>query len=201
MGREARTTCRWNGGSGEVRALLETSELILRGAFQARYALADLTNIRVEGVSLVFTAGDGDIALALGAKPAASWAKKMLAPPPSLADKLGLSPNSKAWLIGTTDSPELISALHGHETAAREEIRLSLAVTGDAAELRAALTWHEKLPAGTPIWIVHGKGAGTDFGEAPVRTLMRKAGYRDNKACAISEKLSATRYARGKSQE
>lgn len=73
---------------------------------------------------------------------------------------------------------------------------MSLAVVRNERALKRALGLHESLAVGTPIWIVYEKGPKAAFGEGPVRRLMRGAGYRDNKVCAVSDTLSGTRYAR-----
>jgi hypothetical protein len=196
MGLEASCLCRWPGGSGEVKALLESDSLILRGAHRQVFPLATLDAARCEGDSLCFTAAGEAFELALGAERAARWAKKILTPPPSLAAKLGIGPNAKALVIGTVDDPALAEALAGNIAATEAEARLSLAIVTDEAVLAAALRGHDAALGGKPIWIVHGKGRHATFGEAAVRAFMRAAGWMDNKVAAVSERLSATRYAR-----
>ena len=63
MGREAQCQCRWPGGRGPVKALLEGRELVLRGGFKRSFALTDMTDLRSEGGSLCFSAGDEAFAL------------------------------------------------------------------------------------------------------------------------------------------
>jgi hypothetical protein len=71
-----------------------------------------------------------------------------------------------------------------------------VAVVADAAALEHALRLHEALPSGAPIWVIHGKGSRSPFGEAAVRRIMREAGYLDTKVSAVSDTRSATRYSR-----
>ncbi|WP_413989730.1 hypothetical protein ACMDCR_27860 [Labrys okinawensis] len=198
MGREALVPCRWNGRSAVAKALLESHELILRGGLKGRFAIAGMSEIGVEGEELHFRVGEDSLALQLGADLATSWAKKLATPPPTLAQKLGIGPDNKAWLIGEVKEPMLLAALANAQAYIMAEVRISLAVVGSAAELAHAMALHEGLPAAVPIWIVHGKGPHFTFGEAQVRQAMRKAGYRDNKVSAVSETQSATRYARSK---
>jgi hypothetical protein len=66
-------------------------------------------------------------------------------------------------------------------------------VLEEAAELPALLSrlqgpQSEAVPA---LWAVYPKGGAMD---AAVRTQLRAAGWRDVKACAVSERLTATRY-------
>jgi hypothetical protein len=196
MGLEAKCRCRWDGVSGEVKALLEAHELILRGEIKRRFPLADLSDLRTIGDELHFKNSAGEFALELGADRARLWAEKIATPPPSLAKKLGVASTSKVMLIGPIHDIALQEALKDGITTQKEEARLSLAVVLDEPTLIHALGVHESLAAGTPIWIVHPKGQNTSFGEGPVRSFMRGAGYRDNKVSAVSDTLSATRYTR-----
>jgi hypothetical protein len=201
MGLEAKCRCRCNGFSGEVKALLEAHELILRGEIKRRFPLADISDLRTIGDELRFKNSAGEFALELGAHQARRWAKKISTPPPSLAQKLGVGPTSKVLLIGPIDDIALHEALKDGIAALKEEARLSLAVVHDEPRLIHALGVHESSTSGTPIWIVHEKGQKTSFGEGPVRSFMRGAGYRDDKVSAVSDTLSATRYARSKDRK
>lgn len=64
----------------------------------------------------------------------------------------------------------------------------------DEGALNAALAASAGSTA--PVWIIHGKGKAAIFGEGPVRTLMRERGFIDTKVSAVSDSLSATRYAK-----
>jgi hypothetical protein len=196
MGLEARCRCRWDGGSGAVRALLEADALILRGDLKRRFPIAEMSDVRANGAELHFRHSADAFALELGAGRASRWAEKIAAPPSSLAKKLGVAEGSKVRVIGPLDDAVLQEALKDATAARGEESRLSLAVVRDAVALRSALSLHESQAAETPIWIVHEKGRKAAFGEGPVRSFMRGAGYLDNKVCAVSEALSATRYGR-----
>jgi hypothetical protein len=199
MGLEAK--CRCNGVSGEVKALLEAHELILRGEIKRRFPLASVSDLRTIGDELRFKNSAGEFALELGADQARRWAEKIATPPPSLAKKLGVSPTSKIMLIGPIDDIALQEALKDGIAAQKEEARLSLALVHDEPTLIHALDVHESSATGTPIWIVYEKGRKTPFGEGRVRSFMRGAGYRDNKVSAVSDTLSATRYISGQDSE
>jgi hypothetical protein len=196
MGLEAKCSCRCNGSSGEVKALLETRELILRGEVRRSFRIAEVTGVRVENDNLCFRALDDEIALRLGRDVAQRWAKKMTTPPPSLAQKLGVGPSTKVLVIGSVEDPALIAALADSTADRAKEARLSLAVVDSETILKRALRIHETLPLKTPIWIIHGKGPNAAFGQDSVRRLMREAGYKDSKISGVSDNLSATRYAR-----
>lgn len=191
MGRETTTRVRYGDREGEARVLLEADVLILRKPVAARIPRADLRDPAVEGDALTLSAPEGRLTLFLGAGQAAKWLKAIQAPPPSLADKLGVRPGAAVWTCGTFDAPELSDALSGVDAAPVEAAALGLVRAGSEHDLLAALAAAGRAPP--PLWIIHGKGAGS-FNDAAVRALMRERGWIDSKACAVNADLSATRY-------
>jgi hypothetical protein len=196
MGREARCRARWPGGEGEVKALLETHELIIRGERSARWPLEDLADVVADGGSLRFATPDGPVSLELG--PAAlSWARKMTTPPPTLAEKLGLGPERRVQVVGEIDEPVLEVAL-APALALAGEAKVSLGVVASLADLDRLLEAHAALPADAPVWVLNVKGPKSPFGENAVRAEMRARGFMDNKTASVSTQLTGTRYARRK---
>ena len=110
MGREATCDCTFDGTTAKVKALLETNEIILRGPIRLTAPLKALKSIRVESETLCFSLDKHPIQLHLGAKAAESWAKKLKTPPPTLADKLGIT-GKTIRTIGPIDDKALLSAL------------------------------------------------------------------------------------------
>jgi hypothetical protein len=196
MGREARCRARWPGGEGEVKALLETHELILRGDLRKTMPLDEIADVRVEGDALLLRHGDDQISIDLGAQAAASWARKIQAPPTTLADKLGVGPRSRALVCGEVEDPALEEALRAALAPSPAEAHLTVAVVRSAAELETAIDCHRQLPDDAPIWIVYIKGGNSPFGEAAVRSAMRAAGYIDSKTASVSEVHTGTRFSR-----
>ena len=191
MGREASCRCRWGADAGEVKVLLESNALILRGAIKRKVALTDLKNVRIDGDDLCFKVGRDSIALRLGAKDAASWAKKIATPPPSLKHKLGLKDGVKAFTIGPLKDPALTEALKGATTTSATKAALAVAVIENEKDLAKAI---RACPAAMPIWIVHRKGKAAAYGDTPIRAAMRAKGFIDTKVSAVSPDFSATRY-------
>ena len=193
MGREAVCLCRWDAHKGEVKALLESHELILRGEIKRKVAVADLKSVTVDGDDLRFKVGRESVALRLGAKDAASWAKKIATPPPSLKEKLGLKDGAKALAIGPLKDAVLAEALKGATTTSATKAALAVAVIENDKDLAKAIS---ACPPATPIWIVHRKGKAATFGDTPIRAAMRAKGFMDTKVSAVSADFSATRYLR-----
>ncbi len=144
---------------------------------------------------MCFKVGRESVALRLGAKDAASWAKKIATPPPSLRDKLGLKDVAKAFAIGPLKDPALAAALKGATTASSAKAALAVAVVENEKDLAKAI---RACPAAMPLWIVHRKGKTATYGESPIRVVMRTQGFIDTKVAAISADFSATRYGRKK---
>jgi hypothetical protein len=194
MGREAHCVCQCGNEQGTVHALLESRDIILRGDLRRRLPIDTLTDLRAAADGLHFTSGAEAVCLHLDAPEAAAWARKITTPPPSLRDKLGIRPDTKAVLFGDLQVPEIEAALAGSRTAAAADAELAIALVADADDLAGALRAHRKLRAGVPLWIVHPKGRGVPFGETAVRTALRGAGYIDTKVAAVSARFTATRY-------
>jgi hypothetical protein len=101
-----------------------------------------------------------------------------------------------AHVIGEVSASALAEALDGHIAPAMAA-KLSVAIVGSADELDAALALHAALQKGSHIWLIHDKGPKSPFGDNTVRSRMCALGYRDSKGSAVSDALSATRYALG----
>jgi len=150
MGREARCTCRWGDREGPVTALLEPTELIIRGAIRARVSLGALERVRANGDTLECVTEGVPIALKLGALQARRWADAIAAPPPTLARKLAISQTTRVHFSGPRDDEALVAAL-----AIAQEVNVSLA-RSDLAIVRTddgsmLASWLAALPSDQPI--------------------------------------------------
>ena len=193
MGRETIAVARWGGAVEEVKALLEAREIILRGAIKARIPRSGITRIAVEDGDLVLWCQDGPLVLELGATEVAKWHEALLKPPPTLAAKLGIGPDRQGYLIGKPDDHELEAALSCAVAASPGEAHVLLAMTLCAADLAAALEVAKAHPRHF-LWCIYEKGKTASFGDTAVRSFMREHGYVDSKSCAVSDRLTATRY-------
>ncbi len=192
MGREAEAQVTFCGQSAAGKVLLEAEELVLRGAIKAQLLRADLTGFAVEGDDLLMLTPLGALRLTLGAAQAGLWLKALQKPAPSLAAKLGISPQSPACVIGDLSDAALMAALQGCISA---DALLFVAELPDQAAFEAALAVIARLPQAR-FWGVTRKGAAQGFSEADLRAQMRAAGFIDSKSCAVSALHSATRYGR-----
>ncbi len=195
MGREAVAVARWRGAVEEVKALLESQEIILRGAIKARIVRSGISMIAVQGDELVLHANNERLVLALGAKEAAKWRDALLKPSPGLASKFGISPEKPVFVIGKSDDADLIDALSGARCDTLGEATVMLAIIENEADLISACAIATKKPK-LFLWCVYPKGKDAKFGDAAIRRVMRAGGFVDNKSCAVSTRLTATRYGR-----
>ena len=191
MGRETLCHAEWPSGAGEVKALLESQELILRGALRRFLPVAALNDVVVDGDRLILGHGGETIALTLGAKTAASWAKKIAAPPPTLAAKLGIGSATRVQTVGNLDDPALAAAV-ARGIAATADAEVTLAEVTDAHALDRAVA----ATGTTPLWLAYAKGKASPFGEAAVRTAMRERGWIDVKVASVSDRLTAAKFVR-----
>lgn len=193
MGREAQCLCRIGTDTGQVKAYLESTTLILRGGFSRSYELALLQRVQVTDGQLCFDAGNESVALHLGELEGARWVKKMLTPPPTLAAKLGVGPECKVFVTGRLEDASLAEAVDGACAATPGEAQLLLAIVLSEDELLAAIGMHREMVC-RAVWIVHEKGKSAALGDAAIRQIMRANGYVDNKTSAVSARLTSTRY-------
>ena len=195
MGREATVYAEVGSEAGEVRALLESTELILRGEIRRRFPKAAMEAVLVEGDVLRFQVAGEAVALHLGAKVAQSWATAIAKPPPDLRAKLGLGTGARALLMGEIADEALAEATHGLLVTDGAAAQMMIAIIDDPEDLTEAQRIHAGFPA-VPLWAVYPKGRGGAFGDNTIRTALREAGFRDTKSCAVSDRLTATRYNR-----
>lgn len=195
MGLEAQGVCRWKGQVAPVKALLESRELILRGDIRARILREDIRAFSVDCDDLIVETGSDILVLHIGSVAAARWAAALSRPLPTLAQKLGVSLSRLAYAIGTSDYPELSEALAGFETPRVTDAAMLVAIIHDQVDLDFVLRASQAVPQ-CPIWCIYGKGKHATLSDAAIRSQMRGCGYVDNKTSAVSERLTATRYAR-----
>jgi len=194
MGREAICICDWAGTKVEVKALLETGEIILRGAMRKRIPLSEIENVNATADRLCFTVAGESVHLTLG-RSAANWATAITNPPPSLARKLGLTDKLVVRVIGEVLDEALSEALAEPAAIANKDAGLILACIDSPESLHAAL--HDakaQLHEGVPIWMVYAKGKGHAIDERTIRSLMRENGMIDTKVASVSAKYTALRF-------
>ena len=138
MGREAVCTCDWAGTVTEVKALLETSELILRGDIRRRVPFSEIEDVKVKSDWLRFRVGGERVELLLGSSVGAKWAAAITSPPPSLARKLGITNKTVVRTIGATQDESLKAALAEAARISARDADLIVACVETPESLKAA---------------------------------------------------------------
>jgi len=195
MGREAVCRCEWGGTTAEVKALLESGEMILRGGLRKRTPFSEVKSVKADGDRLCFTVGRETVELSLGSANAAKWAATITGPPTALSKKLGITKTSAVRVIGTVDDEALKEALAEAAGISARGGEVIVACVDSQESLHAALKEAKaQFSEGVPIWMVYPKGPGHAINEASIRSLLRENGMIDTKVASVSTKFTALRY-------
>ena len=89
MGREADCRCVWKESTAEVKALLETYELILRGGIRRKIPAAEMQGVHADGGRLRFVFQDEPVSLELDDAVAAKWAERLTKSAPGSREEVG----------------------------------------------------------------------------------------------------------------
>jgi hypothetical protein len=178
-----------------VKVLLESGEIVFRGAIRKRLSLSEVRNVKVVADRLCFTAGREPVQLFLGSDAAGKWAKAISKPAPSLARKLGITNSTIVRTIGSIEDRALQSALDEAGRISAKDAGLIVAYVDTHESLHATLQVAKpQLLKDVPIWIVYAKGPGHPLDEAAIRSLLRDKKMMDTKVASVSAKLTALRF-------
>jgi hypothetical protein len=156
MGLEASCRATVDGKVARGKALLETTELLVRGDVRARVPLAAVEAVTVAGDTLTVRWPGGTLALELGGVAAAKWAEK-LRNPPSRADKLGVKDGARVALVGDFAFDETFAAelaRRGAVVVARGAVDLLFFAPTKRADLDRLATLGKRLEPAGALWIV-----------------------------------------------
>ncbi len=195
MGRSSITIAQWQGQTAEVRALLEATEVILRGGIKDRVPRALITSMAVDQGWLRLNTDRGPLVLELGEGEAARWLAAAQKPARTLTEKLGISARRLAFVMGRVEDPELADAIRGLVTPDLGQAGILVALLARVPDMAATFALAQSAPE-LGVWCVCPKGHDAAVTDAMVRTYFRDRGYVDSKSCAVSTSLTATRYGR-----
>jgi hypothetical protein len=197
MGQEARCRARIGEQHLDVRVLLESDEVILRGEQRRRLPFAALDTVEAADGQLTLARAGETIVLELGPM-AARWAQK-IRNPPTLLDKLGVKGGERVAILGLTDA-----ALHADLMArttvveppddlAGLELDLVFVQVDARADLEALPSLRRAIAQDGAVWVVHPKGR-ADLKDVHVIEAGKAAGLVDNKVARVSDAYSALRF-------
>jgi hypothetical protein len=196
MGSEVRCVARIDGKTDEGKALLETNELIFRGAqCRAKIVFSDIKNVTAADGELWIKAKNGDFAFAVGSA-AEKWREKILHPK-TRVEKLGVKSGIRVAVIGDMEAEfakELkqskAAITDGNSNAGGE---LVFWFVDDKSGLKAAGKIAKKVEGAAGLWIVYRKGK-KEITENDVLSAGRKAGLKDVKVVGFSSTHTALKF-------
>jgi hypothetical protein len=195
VGNELKCTVRFGKESSEGKALLETSEVLFRGAFRLNIPFASIKSVKAIDGELRFETADGLAVFELG--PAAeNWCQKILHPK-SRMEKIGLKPGAKISLLGGFDADfleelkQLVGSVTKDKAAAGSEA-VFLAADSEK-ELSRVAKIAKSLKGATALWIVYPKGQ-KGITENDVIAAGRKTGLKDIKVVGFSSTHTALKF-------
>ncbi len=193
MGREDVAVCHWQGDVAEVRLHLDSQELTLRGDIRAAIARPQMKAVTLCDEGVCVATDTGDLIMEMAALEAVRWQKALLKTPPTLAQKLDVSPDTPAFVLGVVDDPVVREALDGAVVPDVSASTILLAIVLDQAGLETASDMAMAEPD-KHIWMLYRKGKAAVINGTAVRSHMRGLGFIDSKSSAVSDQLTATRY-------
>ena len=196
MGNEIVTRVELGADVAEAKALLETDELIVRGALKARIPFSVMKDVRAEAGVLQFRWNDRSVRIHAGGE-AAKWADR-IRNPKTVLDKLGVKPGQKISVLGDIDGGHFADQLESRAIDLSSRLRRDCDVIFFAANGRDDLTRLEELrralaPAGA-IWVIRPEGS-VAISEADVMAAARAAGLVDVKVVRFSATHTAEKMA------
>lgn len=198
MGRQAKATWIGEHGGAAVTLHLEPAGLQISGERRARVPRDAWSHVEATDGVVSFEADGDTYRFRLGSA-ASAWAKALVTPPPSLAERLGVAHGETVAVRGQLPVPELEEALADAARVPPWEAAVVAVVVRTEAELESLPVWFCECGVDTHVWIVHGKGReSTAPGDDTVRAVLRSAGWHDTKVSAIGDTWSATRYSPAK---
>jgi hypothetical protein len=186
MGQEIKCRVDFAGESSDGKALLETNELIFRGAFRLKIPFQAITALEASQGRMSVDYPDGQAVFHIG-KAAEKWADK-IRNPPSRLDKLGVKPGTKVHLIGRHDQDfrrELTQRGAVSSAKMPDLVFLSVKEKDQLVELAYLKE--------APVWIIYPKGIQT-ITEGQVIAAGRAAGFIDVKVCGFSATHTALKF-------
>jgi len=190
MGLESRCEVRWQGNTWNAAVHLDSIALEVRGRPRLVLPLKQIRGVRPVAGELRLDTDDGTLTLLLGAD-AATWARKIQAPPSRLA-KLGVSAELRVGMIGLDDAAfraELDAV--GAKQVVRGKADAIFFGVETAIELARLVDLRERIAPDGAVWVLRVKGKAATVKESEVREAARAAGLVDVKVVAFSETHTA----------
>ena len=188
MGLEATCAATLDGERARGKALLETTEVVFRGAARCVVTLdAARASARVSGGWLKL----GALELELGPVQAARWLQR-IKNPKSVLEKLGVKAGQVATVLG---DDAFARELEGRGlTLSDHGADVVFLFVHSAADLKRITALRKRLRNDASLWLIRPKGQHAGVTEMQTMTAGRAAGLVDVKVVSFSDALSALKY-------
>lgn len=194
MGNQAITTIRYDGARHQAKVLLETEEVIVRGALKLRLAFRDIGEAKPEGDDLILRWPGHELRIALG-RDAAKWAEK-IRNPKSRIEKLGVKAGQKVSAIGGFDgdfADELAATGAVVSPRLHKARDVIFVAVNSAGELSAFAKWRKCLQPAGAVWVIRPK-SDPRISEEEVMRAGKAAGLVDVKVVRFSPTHTAEKF-------
>jgi hypothetical protein len=193
MGAEALCRVRYGDQVSDGKALLETTELLFRGAFRLKIPLREITALTSEAGELQVCFAGGLAAFELG--PAADKWAAQIRNPRGLMDKLGVKAGQRVAVINLLDAA-FLADLHARTSAvSKGHVEPGSDLVFYAADSIEALQrlsdLRESLDRKGAVWVVSLKGKAAQIKDTDVMAAAREAGLVDTKVVSFSDTHTA----------
>lgn len=180
--------------SGDAKVLLESDEIILRGAVRAKIHRRDILDAKRKAGVVTIRYADGALSLTLG-DDAARFLAKLQEPPKSRLDKMGIAAGSRVVVMAVTD-PDIEAELAARDVTVsartgKQEAMIMLGVSS-AEDLTKVKSAARSLAPTGALWVVHPKGA-AGVKDTDIFAAAKAAGLTYTKVVRFSETHSAER--------
>ena len=172
-------------------ALLETSELILRGDKRLRVPFSEMKSLAANDGALVFRYRNDTISIDLG-NDAAKWLEK-IRNPKSVIDKLGVKPGHKVAIVNLDDASFASDLAARGTTIAKKNVDLLFFGASTRADLARLAKLRESLASNGALWIIRPKGV-KEITESETMAAGKAAGLVDVKVVRFSETHTAEKF-------
>jgi hypothetical protein len=192
VGKEARVfaeLCVW---TGEGKLLLETDELMFRGAKKLTIPLSSIDGMSIEDGWLVVKHGADEARFDLGTDYAVKW-RHAIENPKQLIDKLDVKAGSRVHIAGPVDVAFIDSVTSraaavtvSDEPPSASDYDVVFVYVNEADELDSLTKYHPIIRSTGAIWVLHPKGRRETSHDA-IMSIAKPLGLVDVKSAKFSE--------------
>jgi hypothetical protein len=191
VGNTSKTAIRIGAQQFDGEALLEASELILRGEKRLRIPFSEMKSLAANDGALVFRFRSDTISIDLG-KDAAKWLEK-IRNPKSVIDKLGVKPGHKIAIVNFDDDAFANDLAARGATMAKKNVDLLFYGANTRADLARLAKLRGLLAQNGALWIIRPKGV-TEITESETMAAGKAAGLVDVKVVRFSGTHTAEKF-------